>query len=249
MSIRQGWKIYTHDWCSPIQGGEPIHVKSFPYTLPPVTLDTSDRECGAGYNYCQKISTAAKIAGFWSGGRPSNIVLVEAGEDAIERGNKCRTSSLTLLRQASKDEIKQAMRELVSSTGPHTEQLTESQFQWFEALGRPHFDENRVRSSLEEALVKRGLSNWKLQIFKSAWDAWDAWKARDVWDAWNARGVWDVWGAWDALILETSVRCFNLTGYQPDLLTVGIRDAYKYGLEFCIPVAEDTLGYVMASPK
>jgi hypothetical protein len=69
--IRHGYKILTHDWRPPIQGGEPLCDGVLPVTLPTVALDTSDEECGAGYNYCGTLVEASRIAGWWGNGRPA----------------------------------------------------------------------------------------------------------------------------------------------------------------------------------
>ena len=78
-----------------------------------------------------------------------------------------------------------------------------------------------------------------------AWDAWDAWAARDaraVWAARDARAAWDAWAAWDAL----TVKYTSLQGwvkYPPDLLTIGLRDAYRHGLDLAIPTSSLELGW------
>jgi len=38
------WKLFTHDFCSPLQGGKPACDGSLPFTLPSVKLDMSDEE-------------------------------------------------------------------------------------------------------------------------------------------------------------------------------------------------------------
>ena len=105
----KGWKIFTHDYRSPIQCGAPVWDGSYPHVLPEVDLDTGPEECAAGWNFCRDMQTAAKIAGYWRSGRPSVICEVKADGSAISRGDKCRASSLTLLREASKGEILAAM--------------------------------------------------------------------------------------------------------------------------------------------
>ena len=68
---REGYKILTHHWCPPVQGGDPLCAGVLPVDLPPVPLDTGQNDCAAGYNYTRDLVTAAKIAGFW----PTNVGL------------------------------------------------------------------------------------------------------------------------------------------------------------------------------
>jgi hypothetical protein len=206
--LRRGYKILTHDWRPPIQGGAPVCAGMLPFTLPTVTLDTSDNECGqqGGYHYCASLRDAAALAGFWPNGRPSQCLVVTASDDAIERGTKRRASALTLERLCAEDEIRAAMRELVASwAGAHTDELVAEQWAWYVALGRPVHDAARVEEGLRAALDARGLK-WQLKQYDStraaraardAWDAWDARDARAAWDARAARDAWDAWDAWD----------------------------------------------------
>src|SRR5579863_3122125 len=82
------YKLWTHDFCSPIQGGKPVWDGSLPFTLPPVTLDISDVECGAGWNFTDNLAKGFKIAGLWPNGRPSLVSIVEPTDDMIQRKDK-----------------------------------------------------------------------------------------------------------------------------------------------------------------
>ena len=108
-SIRQGWKVLTHDLRSPIQGGEPVCADTFPAPLPAVRLDTSDEHCAAGWNYTADLASAFRIAGLWPNGRPSRAFVVEASADAIERADKRRASTLTLVREATEADIREGI--------------------------------------------------------------------------------------------------------------------------------------------
>ena len=199
------YKILTHDWRPPVQGGEPLCDGTLPVTLPKVTLDTSTADCGAGYNYCDSLTTAARIAGLWPSGRPSRCLVVEPSADAIARGDKRRCSSLTITRLCTDDEIRGAMRDLVASwAGAHADELVAEQWAWYVALGRPLRDAAIVEAGLRAALEKRGLADWTLKLYEAApadrdaWDAWDAWNAWAAWNARDARAAWDAWATWDA---------------------------------------------------
>ena len=85
------YKIFTHDLRSPLQTERPVWDGSLPYELPSVNLDTSDVECAAGWNFCEDLPTAFKIAGLWRHGRPARAFRIEPGEDVIKRGNKHRS--------------------------------------------------------------------------------------------------------------------------------------------------------------
>ena len=75
-----GWKVFTNNGRSPIQGGDPVWDGTLPYDLPPVRLDTSDAECAEGWNYCNSLAAALRISGLWPDGRPSLAVQVEPAE-------------------------------------------------------------------------------------------------------------------------------------------------------------------------
>jgi hypothetical protein len=106
-------------------------------------------------------------------------------------------------------------------------------------------------------------SVWVARVPGAARDAWDAWDTRAVWDmratwltraatdAWTARdGAWETRAAtdaWAALLVEYAA----LQGrgdFEPDLLTVGIRDAYEAGLALALPTKVGVLGWAMAKP-
>ena len=42
--VRRGYKIFTADLCSPVQGGEPVWDGTLPFELPKVALDSSDAD-------------------------------------------------------------------------------------------------------------------------------------------------------------------------------------------------------------
>jgi hypothetical protein len=255
-----GYKILTHDYRSPIQGGVPVwDGRDLPFTLPTVRLDTSEADCAAGWNYTSDLATALRISGFWPDGRPAACFVVEPSADAIERGDKRRCSQLTLIRRCSDDEIRAAIADFSKSRfGDLAARMIESQCAWFEALARPEYDLNRVQKELGRALAARALP-WSLKQFADAWDARGAWDARDAWGAWGAWDAWGAWGAWDArdawdawdardardaLIVEF-VALKGWITLEASKLTTGLRDAYKHGLAIALPVAKDTLGWAM----
>lgn len=46
------YKILTHDFCSPLQGGDPLwDGKTLPYELPKVEVDSGSQECSYGWNF------------------------------------------------------------------------------------------------------------------------------------------------------------------------------------------------------
>ncbi len=212
--IRSGFKILTHDWRAPLQGGDPLCDGVLPVTLPAVHLDTSENECGAtgGYHYSAELHCAASIAGFWKTGRPARCLVITAAPDAIQRGDKRRSSSVTLDRLCSDEEIQAAMRALVAPwAGKHADALVAKQWAWYVALGRPLHDEAQVEEELRRALDARGLK-WSLKRYDSAWNAWNAWNAwdaRNAWNAWNARNAWDAWNAWNAWNARNARNAWN----------------------------------------
>jgi len=232
------WKVLTHDWRPPVQGGNAICDGKLPCELPKTHLDTSDAECAAGWNCCATLAQAAKIGGLWPNGRPSLGLLVEPGLDAITRGDKTRASTMQLVRQATADEWRSAITEMSAAFGKHQDTMTTAQLAWHHALERPKYNEGIVRKSLDIAIKTRGLA-WKLQSFSSAWNAWAAWAA------WAARAAWDAWAA-------LTVQYASLSGWYTKpagLLTDGIICAYEHGLAIALPVSKDTLSYAMIERK
>lgn len=67
------YKIWTHDFCSPLQGGKPVWDGSMPFTLPTVKLDTGSEECSHGWNFVDDLAKGFEIAGMWPNGRPSCV--------------------------------------------------------------------------------------------------------------------------------------------------------------------------------
>jgi pyochelin synthetase len=201
------WKILTHDFRSPIHGGEPLFDgKTFPFELPTVALDVSSTDCGAGWNYVRDIETGLKIAGMWPNGRPSSVFEVEPVGQAVDRDEKSRSEGLRLIRSASTSDVKAALVRFSAVFGKHADAMAEEQWKWYVALGRPQRDRDAAVAGLTAALAARSL-DWTTKEFgdvRAVWAAWAAWDARDTWDAWDARDAWDAWAAraawaaWDA---------------------------------------------------
>lgn len=218
----RGYKILTHDYRPPLQGGAPIwDGTTLPVTLPRVTLDTSDKECAAGWNFVgpDDLAHGITIAGLWPAGWPSVVLDVEA-EAAIQRGRKWRAAQLTIVDLTDETHITAAVAAICMPL-PHSDRVTAETLAWRAALARPRRDPAGVAAGLTVALAARGLP-WSLRRFETAsatqitraawtardardalharnawnpWDAWDAWVARNAWEDWEA---WDAWNAWNA---------------------------------------------------
>ena len=256
----RGWKVLTDSWGSPIQGGQVCDGR-LPYTLPTVKVDRGGQECGEGWNFTRDPSTALSIAGMWPDGRPSRLIQIDTGRRQVtERGDKCRVSGGTLVREATSEEWREALS-FGGVFGVHTDTMVDAQMSWRDALGRPQRDVRAVEAGLMVALTARGLG-WSLRCYANAWDAWEAWDARDArdaraaWEAWDARDVRDARAAWDArdaraardardACLGRFAALNQWIDTAPDRFEAGIIDAYRNGLAVAIPVAEGTLGWAM----
>jgi len=256
------WKVLTSEFRPPLQGGKPLcDGKTWPVELPTVPLDR-------GWHFCRDIQTALKSAGFWRTGHPNAVILVEPHGDIIELVDKLRAASLTLKRLATDKEIYSALTAFSTLFGEHRAAMAEEQWLWWQALAHPTWDREAVIEGLTIALRARSL-HWTIKEYpseKAAWDAWawTAWAARDAWDAWDERWAWDAaralrdavatrdaWGAgdaWAALTLQFAARS-GWISHSHDLLTVGIRDAYRHGLFVALPTGPNELGFVMEPPK
>jgi len=223
------WKILTNDFRPPLQGGNALcDGKTWPVKLPKVHLDRSDSECGikGGWHFCRTIEAGLLIAGLWRTGRPSSIVLVEPHGDIIERGDKLRAETLTLLRVASDDEIRAALMAFSKPFGKYQKVMSEEQWLWRQALGRPVRNRDAVYEGVTVALRARSL-DWKIKEYPTERDAWAA------------------WDAWAALMVQFSARSGWII-HPFECLTVGIRDAYLNGLQIAIPTSKHELGIVIA---
>ena len=251
------WKLLTHDYRPPIQGGEPIwDGTTLPFKLPRVKVNKGRAECAPGWNSVRDLAAGMRIAGLWPSGRPSAILVVEPTGTVVERGDKTRSSGLTILRRATDAEILDGLRTLSAPFGDHAERMAQSQFAWYTALGRPAHDPAAVEHNLCTALTTRGLADWTLHAFsaaRAAWGARAAWAARDARDvraAWDARAAgaagaaWAAWTACAALTVEYAALA-GWTDHDPLLLTTGLRDAYAHGLAVALPTGPEELGWAM----
>lgn len=231
------WKVLTYDFCPPLQGGSPLcDGTTWPVKLPTVPLDRSGSKCGVagGWHFCRNIETALKIGGMWPTGRPSAVVAVDPHGDVIERGDKCRAASLTLVRLATEDEVAQAIHRFSAVFAPHGGVMAAEQISWRSALARPDHDPACVERQLQIALDARGLSGWSLRRFETQ-------QAERAWEAWAARAAR---AAQEALTYKFAALQHWLET-DADLLTIGIRDAYSYGLEIALPSGPTELGWAM----
>ena len=139
------YKIVTHDLRPPLQSGDPIwDGKTLPFILPTVRLDTSDAECGSGWNYVSDLATGFRIAGLWPTGRPSRVLIVEPDNTHLQRNDKCRAASLTILREAAITEIEEGIVILSMPFGKYAEEMVKEQIAWRRALARPRRDTAQI---------------------------------------------------------------------------------------------------------
>ena len=192
------YKVLTHDWRPPVQGGPPVCDGKLPHTLPIVEVDTGPDECAAGWNFTRRPETALRIGGLWSDGRPSQLFACEIADQGIERGEKLRRETGVLLREEPiSDEILARLHAPMAGDGLPLADLVAEVQAWRGALARPRRDEVAVVAGLRAALVVRGL-DWTLQQYPAAryaGDSWDSWDASDSWAASNARSASDSWDA------------------------------------------------------
>jgi len=148
----KGFKILTEDYRSPIQGGKPLLTSTtkLPFTLPKVELDTSDNECGAGWNFCKTIPQAIKIAKLVNRYGLNKIYEVEGSKDSIVRDSKCRCSELTLVSQVTKCDFE--------PNGKNAE-LQE----WLD-LEEKEENKQEIEKSLLETLKIKGLDDWIVEF-------------------------------------------------------------------------------------
>jgi len=122
------YKLFTHNFHSPLQGGPALWDGSCPFSFPTVALDKSHAECGSsGWHFVSDMAAGFRIAGMWPTGRPSAVAIIEPSKDAIERGDKWRASSFTIKRLATEIEIAQGIESLSSVFGEHQKEMAAEQ--------------------------------------------------------------------------------------------------------------------------
>jgi len=221
----RGWKVLTHDYRPPVQGGKPVWDGTAGAVTSKALVDRSEIECGRGWNFTVKPETALRIGGLWPDGRPSRLIRVEAQGEVVVRGDKCRAEQIIFGKEAGPAKVRSAVTALYGQfVEEHRTRMADSTMLWRAALARPVRDEEAVAAGIRAALTARGL-DWELVRFP---DAWAARAARD------ARA---------ALTVEYAALC-GWTTHDPDLLTTGIRDAYRAGLGVAVPVPGG-LGWAM----
>ena len=251
----KAYKVFTRDLRSPLRGGEPVWGGKTPFKLPSVKVDRGN-ECASGWNACEKMSNALRIAGLWPNGKTSRVFLVDSGRRrVVSRGDKCRAASWTIERELSEDEIRKGVLDLSRGFGKFADEICDEQMLWREALARPLSEKEAVVAGLNKALSFRSL-DWKLRVFdtpeaardaRGAWAAWAAWAAWDAWDAWDALAAWGARAARDArgaITVFYAAKNGWIDG-DPHKLTIGIRDAYKNGLGIAVPIGNGELGWAM----
>mgnify|MGYP001603662916 CR=1 FL=1 len=85
------------------------------------------------------------------------------------------------------------------------------------------------------------------QASREARAAREAWETREAQEAWEARAAWEAWTARDARVALTGYVAAKRgwTTQRPDLLTIGLRDAYEHGLGIALPTEPGVLGWAM----
>lgn len=245
------YKVTTHDLRPPLQGGDPIWDGRVPYDLPVVEVDPGPGQCRAGWHACTSPERALHIAGLWPGGWPSRLWRVERTVDEIiDRNGDCRAPTWRIVEEIeiTRDILGDMHRPLAGDGLPLADLVGEV-LAWREALARPERDETRVVRGLDESLHARGM-DWQLRRYPDARTAGTAGtagtaRAWTAWTAWSDWSDWTDWSAWSALTFYIWSRRV-CTDHAPDLLTRGIRDAYRAGLGIALPVAPETLGWAMA---
>lgn len=242
------YKVLTHDLRPPVQGGEPVFDGKLPFESPMVAVDPGPKDCSEGWNFCDDLAAALKIAGLWPNGRPSRVFVVSAASQVYRRGDKCRAAKIVFERELSEDEICAGVEKLSLGFTEQQQFMVAEQMAWRAALSRPRRDASVVERGLRTALDARGLSSsWTLRFFVSssaAWDARAACAARDAWAARDARDAWAAWAACAALSFAFSARK-NWIDAPANKLTVGLRDAFAGGLALAVPVSARELGWAM----
>src|SRR3990172_7168013 len=127
----KGWKVLTHDYRPPIQGGNPVWDSTLGQTTPKVAVDMSAAGCGAGWNFTTRPETALRIGGLWPDGRPSRLIRVETAGAHVVWGDKCRTEQIVWGREAGPAKVRSAVTALFGPfEAEHRPRMVESTMLW-----------------------------------------------------------------------------------------------------------------------
>lgn len=89
---------------------------------------------------------------------------------------------------------------------------------------------------------------WVTRVTRDASYAWDTtWAATGAWDTWTTKDIRIAWTARDAfpaLIVETAA-LLGWHGDNPELLTIGLREACHHGLAIAVPTGYEQLDWAM----
>jgi len=217
---------------------------------------------------------ALRAAGMWPDGYPSRLFQINSTYESCKIESGCLGNYVDKRFSVLKELDVNSVIEKVSSSifSFDVERLTKEQILWRDALSRPYGDPKRVKEELEKAVKYRNLDFQTMQFSNSRllWDAYlargDLWSKGEKWDTPVRRLIYKAcpmeFSEWEAYYARTtndqlagrsaerSLRCCHTSGlklidYPCDFLTVGIRDAYKYGLGVVIPIDEKFLGWTM----
>jgi hypothetical protein len=152
-----GYKILHPDNCSPIKTDKSLFSvdAKLPLMLPKVPLDTSDKECGAGWNFCSTVKDAIDIAKLFSIKGVNRIYKVQGSSDSIKRGLKIRCSELTIISPIGVDDFVNC-----EPNGKEKEL-----FDWL--VYDRKFDERLILKYLNETLKIKGMDDWKIIIYNN----------------------------------------------------------------------------------
>lgn len=127
MTLTRAYKVFTHAYRSPIQGGDPIWDGALPFTLPKVAVDESYLECAAGWNACVDEVTAVQISGIWRNGWPARLYAVETCEQVFKRGDKLRAATWDVVEERP---IAPVIQRLSKAFGPHEQAMYAALMGW-----------------------------------------------------------------------------------------------------------------------
>jgi len=151
-----GFKILTEDFCPPLQGGSPLFTPNteFPLVLPETVLDTSDSECGAGWNFCEDLDTAFKIIKICGKYGLNRAFRVVGDDTTIKRGDKLRCKQLTIIGECEAEDF----RGYQEPSGKQTEFL-----EWM-LLEKLPFNEEQLIKALQISLEIKKLTRWEVVL-------------------------------------------------------------------------------------
>lgn len=270
------YKLFTHNFQSLTQGDDPFWDGSTPHEIK-LEADISEKNFIEEWGIRRQGAETFIEESLWKNTKPNRLFVL--GEPIIKVTNIAYKYTWTILREVQGKELYKIFQYLYAPFLMLREKLIQEIIEWRTALTRPNYNKDTVIKELKKTLevreLKIGLKEYKkvsdlladrvaypaihaeqwyscsnsYEIFeKVRQQNWEQYREIDLlMDTWRDP---DSWGEdiFEALRHWFIVKAGLMQG-PSNLLTIGLRDAYKAGLHIINPVKSGALGWTMSKEE